>query len=152
MADFEVPADLMFNRAAIEAPTAYAEEAGAASWLYLCGPEFADMENGMSYEQVQGAVAHAANVISDPPRDLDVDLARQHVEALDRLPRPTLVTCRVGPRASAVVYLYAGLQAGATAEEVLARADADEAPFVTFDDYRAFVSDALDALRPADHG
>ena len=32
--------------------------------------------------------------------------------ALDSLPRPTLVTCRAGPRSSALVYLYAGLKAG----------------------------------------
>ena len=60
---------------------------------------------------------------------MDMDLARRHVAALDELPRPTLVTCRTGPRSSAVIYLYAGLQAGATADEVLARAEADGAPF-----------------------
>ncbi len=54
-----------------------------------------------------------------------MNLARQHIAALDRLPRPTLVTCRTGPRSSAVIYLYAGLKAGARADEVLERAEAD---------------------------
>jgi hypothetical protein len=56
------------------------------------------------------------------------------------------VTCRVGPRPSAVVYLYAGLRAGASADEVLARADADAAPFVGLDDLRAFVTQGLSEL------
>ena len=75
-----------------------------------------------------------------------MDLARQHMAALDRLPRPTLVTCRAGPRSSAVAYLYAGLRSGASAEEVLARADADGAPFTGFDDLRAFVTQGLEEL------
>ena len=45
------------------------------------------------------------------------------------MPRPTLVTCRTGPRSWAAVYLYSGLQAEHAPEQVLARADADdEAP------------------------
>jgi hypothetical protein len=98
--------------------------------LFLCGEEFAEMEGGMSYASVQAAVPESANVVSDPPRVLDTDLARKQVAALDQLPRPTLVTCRVGPRSSALVYLYAGLRAGASADEVLARAEADDAPFI----------------------
>lgn len=35
------------------------------------------MPGGMSYEQVQAAVPHSARVISDPPRALDLSLARQ---------------------------------------------------------------------------
>ena len=62
------------------------------------------------------------NIVSDPPVAMTMSLARQHVEALDQLPRPTLVTCRTGPRSSAVIYLYAGLKAGATEQEVLAQA------------------------------
>lgn len=149
MSEFRLPEDLSFNEGAITDPAASAAAAGAESWLYLCGSEFAAMENGMSYEQVQAAVPVSENIVSDPPRVLDVALARQHVEALDRLPRPTMVTCRTGPRASAVVYLYAGLQAGASAEAVLTRAEADGAPFIAFDDYRAFVADALDELGPS---
>jgi protein tyrosine phosphatase (PTP) superfamily phosphohydrolase (DUF442 family) len=69
------------------------------------------------------------------------------VDALDRLPRPTLVTCRTGPRSSALVYLYAGLEAGSTADEVLARAEADGAPFAGSEELRAWVRQGLDELR-----
>jgi protein tyrosine phosphatase (PTP) superfamily phosphohydrolase (DUF442 family) len=77
---------------------------------------------------------------------MDMELARRHVDALDRLPRPTLVTCRTGPRSSAVIYLYAGLKAGATAEEVLARAEEDEAPFAASEDLKAWVTQGLAEL------
>ncbi len=148
MTDFQVPADLSFNRGPIADPENFARDAGAASWLFLCGDEFAAMDGGMSYEQVQAAVPESVNIISDPPRVLDIEMARQHMAALDQLPRPTLVTCRAGPRSSAVVYLYAGLRAGASAEEVLARADADAAPFAGMDDLRAFVTQGLAELAP----
>jgi hypothetical protein len=137
---------LRFNRGRVADPEAFAREAGAASWLFLCGEEFAAMEGGMSYAAVQAAVAESANVVSDPPRVLDMDLARRQVAALDELPRPTLVTCRVGPRSSALVYLYAGLRVGADAEEVLARAEADEAPFTDSDELEAWVAQGLDEL------
>jgi hypothetical protein len=146
MADFEAPTELRFNRGPVADPEAFAREAGAASWLFLCGEEFAAMEGGMSYAEVEAAVPASANVVSDPPRELDMDLARQHVAALDELPRPTLVTCRAGPRSSALVYLYAGLRSGANAEEVLARAEADEAPFVASEDLRAWVTQGLSEL------
>jgi hypothetical protein len=146
MGDFETPARLRFNRGPVADPEAFARDANAASWLYLCGEAFAAMEGGMSYADVQAAVGESANIVSDPPQVLDMDLARRHVAALDRLPRPTLVTCRTGPRSSAVVYLYAGLKAGATADEVLARAEADEAPFVASDDLKAWVVEGLDQL------
>jgi hypothetical protein len=129
MADFDSPTDLSFNRGLIADPETFARAAKAASWLFLCGEDFAAVEGGMSYASVQAAVAESARIVSDPPQLLDMDLARRHVAALDQLPRPTLVTCRTGPRSSAVVYLYAGLRAGATADEVLARAEADDAPF-----------------------
>jgi hypothetical protein len=146
MADFEAPADLTFNRGLIADPEAFARDAGAASWLFLCGEDFAAMDGGMSYEQVQAAVGESENIVSDPPVVMDMDLARRHVAAIDRLPRPTLVTCRFGPRSSAVVYLYAGLKAGASADEVLARADADGAPFAGHEEYRAFVVQGLEEL------
>ena len=146
MASFEVPEDLSFNRGPIGDPAAFARDAGASSWLFLCGEEFATMDGGMSYAQVQSAVPQSENIVSDPPRVLDIDLARQHIAALDRMPRPTLVTCRAGPRSSAVVYLYAGLRAGASPEEVLARADADAAPFAKSDELRAFVARGLEKL------
>ncbi len=146
MAGFAGPTDLTFNRGPIADPAAFAREAGAASWLYLCGEEFAAMEGGMSYADVQAAVPESTNIVSDPPRVLDMELARRHVAALDELPRPTLVTCRRGPRSSALVYMYSGLRSGATADEVLARADADGAPFVETEEYRAWVAQALDEL------
>jgi hypothetical protein len=146
MSGFETPTGLMNNRGLVADPEAFAREKGAASWLYLCGEEFASVEGGMSYADVERAVPVSANVVSDPPTPLDLALARKQVEALDRLPRPTLVTCRTGPRSSALIYLYAGLQAGATAEDVLARADADGAAFVQSDELRAWVADGLERL------
>jgi hypothetical protein len=147
MPEFETPPDLTYNRGLIADPEGFAREAGAASWLYLCGEEFAGMEGGMSYDSVLAAVPESANVVSDPPRVLDMDLARRQVAALDELPRPTLVTCRVGPRSSAMVYLYAGLKAGAGADEVLARAEADGAPFAGSEELRAWVRQGLEELR-----
>jgi hypothetical protein len=146
MADFETPTDLMNNRGLIADPDAFARENGAASWLFLCGEDFASMEGGMSYADVERAVPVSANVVSDPPTPLDLDLARRQIEALDRLPRPTLVTCRTGPRSSALIYLYGGLQAGASAEDVLARAKADDAAFLKSDELRAWVAEGLEQL------
>jgi hypothetical protein len=146
MADFRLPVDLMNNRGLIADPEAFAREKGAASWLYLCGEEFASMDGGMSYADVERAVPVSANVVSDPPTPLDLDLARRQIEALDDLPRPTLVTCRTGPRSSALIYLYAGLRAGASAEDVLARADADDATFTQSDELRAWVANGLEQL------
>jgi len=146
VAEFETPKDLMHNRGLIADPMAFARESRAASWLYLCGEEFASMEGGMSYGDVEQAVPVSANVVSDPPTPLDLDLARRQIEALDGLPRPTLVTCRTGPRSSALIYLYAGLRTGASAEDVLARADADDAPFARSEELRAWVVDGLAQL------
>jgi hypothetical protein len=146
MSDFEVPADITFNRGPIADPEAFARDAGAASWLFLCGDEFAAMDGGMSYAQVQAAVPESENVVSDPPREFDLELVRQNLAAIDRLPRPTLVTCRAGPRSSAAVYLYAGLQSRASADDVLARADADDAPFARSDELRALVTEGLETL------
>ena len=146
MAPFERPAELMFNRGLIPDPAAFAREADAAAWLFLCGEAFAAMDGGMSYADVQAAVPASGNVISDPPVAMTMELARIQLAALDALPRPTLVTCRTGPRSSALVYLHAGLKAGATADEVLARADADEAPFARSPELRAWVTQGLREL------
>lgn len=143
MTEFSTPTDLTHNRGLISDPSAFAADAGAASWLYLCGDEFASIEGGMSFADVQAAVPQSANLIADPPRPFDMEVARRGVEALDRLPRPTLVTCRTGPRSSALVYLYAGLRAGASADEVLARAEADNAPFVSAEPLKAWVAQGL---------
>jgi hypothetical protein len=146
MTGFRIPADLQFNTEPIADPEAFARDAGAASWLFLCGEEFAAMEGGMSYASVQAAVAESSNVVSDPPRTMDMELARRQLAALDDLPRPTLVTCRSGPRSSAVVYLHAGLEAGASADEVIARAEADGAPFAGSDELKAWVRQGLSEL------
>ena len=140
---FASPTNLKHNRGLIDDPAAFAESAGAASWLYLCGEEFAGMEGGMSYADVQAAVPESVNVIADRPRPFDMDVARRGVAALDELPRPTLVTCRTGPRSSALVYLYSGLQSGASADEVLARAEADDAPFTHADPLKGWVVQGL---------
>ncbi|MGB9111363.1 MAG: hypothetical protein WCF24_01400 [Acidimicrobiales bacterium] len=146
MAEFQSPVDLTHNRGLIADPTAFALEASAASWLYLCGEEFASMEGGMSYADVQSAVPESANLIADPPRLFDMDVARRGVEFLDELPRPTLVTCRTGPRSSALVYLYSGLRSGASADDVLERAQADGAPFVESEPLREWVVQGLAEL------
>jgi hypothetical protein len=146
VAGFQSPTDLTFNRGLIADPEAFARDANAASWLYLCGEQFAEVDGGMSYDDVRAVVPESANVVSDPPTVLDTYLAREQVAALEQLPRPTLVTCRTGPRSSALVYLYAGLKAGATADEVLARAEADDAPFTHSDELRAWVAQNLDEL------
>ncbi len=95
---------------------------------------------------MEAAVDVSANVVSDPPRVLDMDLARRQVAALDDLPRPTVVTCRAGPRSSALVYLYEGLQSGETTDQVFARAEADGAPFIQSAECRAWVEQGLDEL------
>ena len=146
MTDFGTPTDLMNNRGLVANPEAFAREKGAASWLFLCGEEFASMEGGMSYADVERAVPVSANVVSDPPVQLDLDLARKQIEALDGLPRPTVVTCRTGPRSSALIYLHAGLQAGVSPEDVFARAEADDAAFVKSDELRAWVANGLEQL------
>ena len=146
MSEFDALNELTFNRGPVKDPQALARETGTASWLFLCGAEFAEMEDGMAYAGVEAAVPQSANVVSDPPRVLDMDLARQQLAALEELPRPTLVTCRVGPRSSALVYLYAGLKSGAAPDEVLARAEADEAPFLRSDECKAWVAQGLDEL------
>lgn len=146
MTEFSKPADLVHNRGAISDPAAFAREAGAASWLYLCGEEFAAMDGGMSYDEVRAAVPESANVISDPPRIMDMELARRQIAALEALPRPTLVTCRAGPRSSALVYLYAGLRSGSSADEVLEAARKDNAPFYSSEELRNWVRQGLAEL------
>jgi hypothetical protein len=146
MGEFDCPGDLTFNRGLVTDPEAFAQEADAASWLYLCGEQLAEVEGGMSYDDVQAAVPESINIVSDGATVMDMEIARLHIAALDELPRPTLVTCRTGPRASAIVYLYAGLDAGASAGEVLARAEADGAPFTGSDELQAWVAQGLDEL------
>jgi hypothetical protein len=146
MAELQSPTELIHNRGLIADPAAFARDAGAESWLFLCGEEFAAMEGGMSFADVQSAVQESVNLVADPPRPFDMDVARQGVAVLDELPRPTLVTCRTGPRSSALVYLYAALRSGASADEVLARAEADGAPFTQAEPLKAWVVQGLAEL------
>ena len=149
MVDMQSPVDLVHNRELIIDPKTFAQRASAASWLYLCGEEFAALEGGMSFADVQAAVPEAENLIADPPHPFDMEVARQGVEALDRLPRPTIVTCRSGPRSSALVYLYAGLRSGASADDVFARAEADDAPFMQAVPLKEWVAQGLGQLSPS---
>lgn len=139
-------AELAHNTGLIADPARFAREHQAASWLYLCGEEFAAMDGGMSYADVEAAVDVSANIVADPPRTLDMDIARRGVAALDELPRPTLVTCRTGPRSSALIYLYEALRSGESADQVLARADSDGAPFVGSAECRDWVEQGLAEL------
>ena len=147
MKSFELPKDLKYNNGFIKDPGSYIKEKGCESWLFLVGEEFASMENGMSYQQVQEATPHSANVVSDPPRVLNLELANQQVNALDALPRPTLISCRTGPRASAVAYMYSGLKFGAEPDEVIAAAEKDNAPFVKWEEYKDWVRSSIETLR-----
>lgn len=147
MKNFQLINGLHFNRGRIQDPVIYFKNIECASWLFLVGEEFAKMEGGMSYDQVQAATDHSVNIISDPPRVLNLDLAKQHVEALDLLPRPTLISCRTGPRASAVAYMYSGLKLGAESDEVLAKAEKDQAPFIQFEEYKEWIRSSIRSLR-----
>ena len=147
MKHFKLPDDIKFNRGLVEDPATYLSQVGCKSWLYLIGEEFSKMQGGMSFDQVQAATPLAINIVSDPPRVLDLNLARQHVKALDSLPRPTLVSCRTGPRASAVAYMYSGLKVGAGPDEVLAAAETDNAPFIQNEEIKAWVRSSMDSLR-----
>jgi hypothetical protein len=147
MKHFELPANLKYNNGFIKSPGDYLKDVGAVSWLCLVGEEFSKMENGMSYQQVQEATPYSANVVSDPPQILNLELAHQHVAALDSLPRPTLISCRTGPRASAVAYMYSGLKQGAEPDEVIDQAEKDEAPFTKFEEYKNWVRASIESLR-----
>lgn len=103
------------------------------------------MPGGMSWAQVQAAVPQCARVVSDPPRVLTLELAQQHA-ALDTLSRPTLISCRAGPRAFAVAYLYAGLKAGASFDDVLAAAQQNDARFCAFPDYKTWLCSSLESM------
>jgi hypothetical protein len=147
MKNFKLIDGLHFNKGLIQNPAAYIKNVGCNSWLSLTGAEFETMDGGMSYAQVQAATLHSVNVVSDPPKVLNLDLAKQHVDALDTLPRPTLISCRTGPRASAVAYMYSGLKLGADPDEVIAKAETDEAPFVKFEEYKKWVRSSIESLR-----
>jgi hypothetical protein len=146
MKAFELPKDLRYNTDSIKDPTSYFKESSCTSWLCLTGEEFAEMENGMSFEQVQQVAPVSMNVVSDPPKTLNLELAQQHVKALDSLPRPTLISCRMGPRASAVAYMYSGLKLNANPNDVITAAENDNAPFTKFDEYKEWVRSSIESL------
>ena len=150
MKNFKLLDGLRYNKGFIQNPADYIKDAGCNSWLCLTGEEFEKMGEGISYKHVQAATDHSVNVISDPPKILDLELAKQHVSALDTLPRPTLISCRTGPRASAVAYMYSGLKLGADPDEVIERAEKDEAPFTKFEDYKDWVRSSIASLRKPD--
>ena len=145
--NFELPEDLRYNEGPIADPNAYFDQSGCESWLCLTGDEFAKMENGISFQQVKESTRNCINIISDPPMILNFDLAQQQVEALDSLPRPTLISCRMGPRSSAVAYMYAGLKLGINPQEVIVAAEKANAPFVKSEEYKAWVCDSIEALK-----
>src|SRR6266487_441932 len=147
MKNFRLLEGLRYNRGLIKDPSNYLKEVECKSWLYLVGEEFAKIDGGMSFDQVKSATPDSINVISDPPQVLNLDLARQHVNALDSLPRPTLISCRTGPRASAVAYMYSGLKLGAEPDEVLEMAEKDQAPFIQFNEYKEWVRLSIESLR-----
>jgi len=147
MPKFELPKDLKFNRGIIENPKKYFDESGTKSWLFLIGEEFASMPGGMSYDQVKSATPNSKQVISDPPRVMTVELARQQIKALDELPRPTLMTCRTGPRSSALAYLYAGLKHGADPNDVIAAAEKDDAPFIKQEELKEWIKTSMETLK-----
>ena len=146
MSPFKFDESLRYNNELIKHPVEYFRKSGCQSWLYLVGEEFSSMEGGMSFDQVRQATPDCINVISDPPRNLTIDLAKQHISALDKLPRPTLISCRTGPRASAVAYLYAGLSQGANADEVLSEAEKDGAPFTKMEELKTWVRSTMNIL------
>src|ERR1700735_5018225 len=82
MAEFQTPTDLTHNRGLVVDPAAFAKDAGAESWLFMCGEEFAGMEGGMSFADIQSAVGESVNLIADPPSPFDMDVARRGVAAL----------------------------------------------------------------------
>ena len=69
MAQFPGPDGLAHNRGLVADPAAFAKEHGAASWLYLNGEEFAAVEGGMSYADVQAAGASPADVLARAEAD-----------------------------------------------------------------------------------
>ena len=146
MTDFETPTDLMNNRGLIADPEAFAREKGAASWLFLCGEEFAS-RRAACRTQTSSAPCPWRRMSSRTRRFSSTSTSpASRSRRSTACPGRPLVTCRTGPRSSALIYLYAGLQAGASAEDVFARAEADDAAFVKSDELRAWVADGLEQL------
>jgi hypothetical protein len=60
VADFESLKELKHNRGLIANPKVFAQDANAASWLFLCGEEFATIPGRMTYSDVQAAVPESS--------------------------------------------------------------------------------------------
>ena len=90
MTDFSAPLDITNYRRLVSDPAAFADDAKAASWLFLLRRQpFAAMDIGMSFERVQASVGASENIVSDPPVRFDLDL--REAESTDRarsLPSP----------------------------------------------------------------
>ena len=96
MPEFDGPEGLIYNTEPIADPEGFASEAGAASWLYLCGEEFASMEGGMSYAQVKEALARlhpedraAYYEVKDPVCDIIIEAAERWAAETGYVPGPS---------------------------------------------------------------
>ena len=150
MRKFKLPNDLSYNTGLILNPNLYFSESACESWLCLTGEEFANMENGLSFEQIQAIAPLSSNVISDPPMALSIEIAKQQIKALDSLPRPTLISCRMGPRSSAAAYMYAGLKSDSDVEQVIEAAELDNAPFTKSVELIDWVRSSIETIRSED--
>ena len=120
MAEFHTPVGLTHNRGLIADPEAFARDANAESWLFLCGEDFAAIEGGMSYASVQASVGESINIVSDPPTVLDMNLARTvqlgrrqlqfRVSIINALRRQQLATPNLTPTSS----LFGTISSGTT--------------------------------------
>ena len=84
MDDFDGPAGLTFNRGLIADPTAFARDANAASWLFLCGEEFAALYAGLRAGATPAQVLSRAEADSAPFCDSE-DLKAWVVQGLAEL-------------------------------------------------------------------
>ena len=78
MSDFDALNDLTFNRGPVSDPQAFAREASAASWLFLCGPEFAEMLRGWASGDVEAIARTFNHDLSGSP---DLRKARRRANA-----------------------------------------------------------------------
>ena len=89
------------------------------------------------------------NIVADPPEPFDMNAARTILAAIDRLPRPTLVTCRgrtTAPRRPCTS--TPGSAVGSIRPTRCSRKPTPTgAPFAGTDAYRDFVTQGLEELR-----
>ena len=142
---FETPTDLMHNRM-IADPEAFARERDAASWLFLCGEEFASMEGGMSYADVERAVPVSANVVPIRPTPTRPRSRPAADRGARRLPRPSArdVPDRASLRRFDLPLCRAAR--GGVGRRRAARAEADDAPFAGSEDIRTWLTEGPQQL------